>query len=75
MKSLDYDQSKRQFLLTFIYTPKSLSLRWEEKWKGTDSNSCETHVFGIKYSNIKGYIKYRDYFIVFNRSLVKTAEY
>ncbi len=43
--------------------------------KNINWNECETHVVGIKYSSTEVYNKYRDFFIAFNRSLVRTAEF
>ena len=40
-----------------------------------DFSICETLVFAIKYSSVKAYNKYRDFFIAFNQSLVRTAEF
>ncbi len=40
-----------------------------------DFSTCETQVFGIKYSSTEAYNKYRDFFIGFTRSLVRTAEF
>ncbi len=40
-----------------------------------DFSNCESQVFGIKYSSTEAYNKYRDFFIAFNRSLVRPAEF